>query len=60
MGKFFANGGFIAMSRKNPRVIWELRQLSETLDNLKHRTALEVCSPDGMVEKCVASERNTF
>ena len=58
MGEFLAYGGGVAMSWQHFCLVGQLCQETQTVDNLEHRTALEICSSYGTMEKCVAREGN--
>lgn len=58
MSQFLANAGGLSMSRQDLDIIRQLSQEAQTVDDLEHRTTLEVCPAYGTLEKSVAREGN--
>lgn len=60
MGELLSYGGVVAMSWQHFCLVGQLCQETQTVDNLEHRTALEICSSYRILEECVASKGYTL
>lgn len=60
MGEFLAYGGGVAMSWQHLCLVWQLCQETQAVDDLEHRSALEICSSYRILEESVASEGYTL